>query len=284
VGDYSLTGPTSLSSSPSVQVIAKLSLTSLDSYSGLINASCNATMLDGAQCALSPAANISVAAGAVVPITASINIPNSAASGTYNIVINSNDVTGTPSHSLTIALTVGQDFTIGSLTPTKQNIAPGQSASYNFSVLPLGSSFNNAVSFSCSGGPAVSLCAFVPAQVTPGSSSAAVVMSITTSASAANASPQPSGRPFGAYAIWLMLPGMLLLARSRGSHYRKTFPPLCVALLLLALIASCGGVGINGTTTTGLQGTQPGTYNIIVTGTSGTLSHQTPAATLIVNQ
>jgi hypothetical protein len=81
-----------------------------------------------------------------------------------------------------------------------------------------------------------------------------------------------------------MLPGMLLLARSRGSHYRKTFPPLCVALLLLALVASCGGVGINGTTTTGLQGTQPGTYNIIVTGTSGTLSHQTPAATLIVNQ
>jgi hypothetical protein len=286
IGDYAIAGPASLSSAPSGQVLATLALTSLYSYSGQINTSCDATMLPAAQCALSPATNISVAAGAVVPVTVSINIPNSAASGTYNVVINTNDVTGTPSHSRAIALTIGQDFTIGSLTPTPQTITPGQSASYNFSVLPVGTSFNNAVSFSCSGGPAISLCSFTPNQVTPGSNSAAVVMTITTSATSARLLPPQRYETPRFYAICLVLPGFMLFAAGAGGIRRRNIsrPISVVGLFLLALLASCGGVGINGTSTTGLQGTQPGSYSIIVTGSAGTLTHQTPAATLIVNQ
>jgi len=61
----------------------------------------------------------------------------------------------------------------------------------------------------------------------------------------------------------------------------------------MLLLTSCGGGGSNGGTTGGSggggggqqqQGTQPGTYTITVTGTSGTLSHQASAITLIVNQ
>ncbi|MGB9360777.1 MAG: hypothetical protein WCA99_04200, partial [Candidatus Sulfotelmatobacter sp.] len=59
--------------------------------------------------------------------------------------------------------------------------------------------------------------------------------------------------------------------------------------ILALLLASCGGGGSNGGGGGGgggggqQQGTQPGTYTIIVTGTSGTLSHQSTVI-LIVNQ
>lgn len=301
VGDYQITGPTTLSALPGGQVAGNLSLASTFSYTGQVNATCDATALTGSQCTLSVANPIAIASNAIVPVTAYLNIPNNASPGSYNINIDTQDVTGTPSHSLTIALTVTQDFTLGALTPSTQTIKPGQSASYNFSVLPVGASFPSAVSLSCSGGPAISLCTFTPSSVTPDNSSAAVVMTISTTASSA-ALPLfnfPLGSPFGSagrsifYALWLALP-VVCLTRL---YFRSTAGALAslVALLMLGLLlASCGGRGSNGGGTGGggggggstggqHQGTQPGTYLITVTGTSGTLSHQTPSVTLIVS-
>ena len=74
--------------------------------------------------------------------SALINVPNDAVPGVYDININTQDSTGAPSHSLTIALTVLQDFSLSLLTPSTQTITAGQSASYNFSVLPVGASFS----------------------------------------------------------------------------------------------------------------------------------------------
>ncbi len=189
VGDYSITGTQALSGAPGAQFTANLIIASLDFYSGQINATCDATALSGTQCALSPQSPITLG-NAAVPVTASINLPNNAIPGTYNININTQDVNGAPSHAFTIALTVNQDFTIGSLTPATQTISPGQSASYNFSILPVGASFTGAVNLSCSGGPATSLCSFTPNPVTPGTTSAAVVMSMTTTASSATFAPR----------------------------------------------------------------------------------------------
>ena len=111
VGDYQIAGPATLSSAPGGQMPAPLTLTSIDSYSGQVTATCNATALPGTQCSLSPSNPITVASGAVVAVTGSLNIPNNATPGTYNININTQDVTGAPSHSLTMAVTVLQDFT-----------------------------------------------------------------------------------------------------------------------------------------------------------------------------
>lgn len=122
----------------------------------------------------------------------------------------------------------------------------GQSASYNFSVLPVGASFAGAVSFSCAGGPEP-LCSFTPSSVTPGNSSAAVVMTITTTSSSASLSSHGPGRTFIFYALWLALPGFVLLGI--GKQNRKHVSPAASLLglfLLALLLSSCGGGGSNG--------------------------------------
>ncbi len=293
VGAYLITGPATLASPPAAQVPAALTFTSTNSYSGQVNATCNASALPAAQCTLSPANPITINTGASVPVTATINVPNSAASGTYNIVIKSKDITGTPSSTLTIALTVYQDFTLSSLTPATQTITPGESASYNFSVLPVGSSFTNAVTLSCSSTPVIAaLCSFTPSSVTPGSSSAAVVMTVATTSSSASLFPSGSNGAVFFYALTLALPGLALLAtRAQGRKCaRRRLSAFLLALLLLTLpLPSCGAAGSNGGGGGGggggqQQGTQPGTYTITVTGTSGTLSHQAPSTiTLLVS-
>jgi hypothetical protein len=193
------------------------------------------------------------------------------------------DSSGQPTQTLPLALTVIQDFTLGALTPsTTQTITAGQSVSYNFNVLPVGTSFATAVGLSCSGAPAISLCLFTPGSVTPGNSSAAVVLQISTTANSAR---QPGHLP----ALWLTLPALALLGtRRRKKCTRLALPASLLGLFLLGLVlTSCGGGGSNGGGGGGggqKQGTLPGTYTITVTGASGSLSHAAPATvTLVVN-
>jgi hypothetical protein len=119
------------------------------------------------------------------------------------------------------------------------------------------------------------------------------VMNITTTSSSASFFPGRPDRVFF-YALWLALPGLALLAsRGRRRHGGLTLSASLLGLLLLAfLLPSCGGGGSNGAGGGGggggggqQQGTQPGTYTITVTGTSGTLTHQAPSTvTLVVSQ
>lgn len=186
LGDYILAGPTTLFSAPGGHLPATLTITPTYFYSGQVNATCSATALPGAQCTISPANPISVNYPTVVTVTATIAIPSTASPGNYNIIITAGDLTGEPTASLTIGLTISQDFTITPLTPSAQAINPGQSAAYSFSVQPVGSSFANAITLSCSGAPVPALCAFTPNPVTPGNSSTAVVMTAgSTAASSA---------------------------------------------------------------------------------------------------
>ena len=299
VSDFSLTGPASLTGAPSANVTANLTVTSLDSYSSQINATCDATALSGAVCTLSPANPITIGSAAAVPVTATVTLPSAAAAGTYNIKVTATDVSGAPTHTLTMPLTVTAspviDFSIGAPTPTTQTINAGQSTTYTFSVAPVGSSFPSAVALTCSGAPAISQCTFNPTSVTPGSSSASVVMTITTTASTAKAvrsAAQPRGGVLIFFTSWLALPGFVLLggAPRKPRHRKSTFWISLVALLLLAmLLTSCSGAtgisnnGGGGGGGGGQQGTAPGTYSIIVTGTSGALTHQAPAVQLVVN-
>ncbi|MGB7563082.1 MAG: hypothetical protein WBL99_16575, partial [Candidatus Acidiferrales bacterium] len=114
----------------------------------------------------------------------------------------------------------------------------------------------------------------------------AVVMTITTTASSAS-----NAKPSIYYALWLALPALAFLGtHSRRKQRKLILPASLFALFLLGLLlSSCGGGGANGGSGGGngggtqQQGTQPGTYSIIVTGTSGTLSHNASTVTLVVN-
>jgi hypothetical protein len=291
VGDYSISGTQSLSVAPSGQGTANLTLTSEDAYAGMVNATCDASALSGATCGLSPVGPINLASDATASLTALINVPNTAATGKYSVNINTKDTTGAPSHSFTIVLTVGQDFTLTSSTST-QTVNPGQTTGpYNLTIQPVGASFNAAVTLACSGLPAGAACLFSPsAPVTPGNSAATVVLTISTTA-ATSASRLTGG--FGSifYGMWLLLPGIVLahstregISRNRRNAALRIWI-LIATLFLLALLPSCAGVSSGGKGGGGV-GTPSGTYKIIVTGTSpgaaAVAGHSTPV-TLVVN-
>ena len=70
--------------------------------------------------------------------------------------------------------------------------------------------------------------------------------------------------------LWLLMMGTLALAFNQR---RRRVPLLAGAVLLAAIAMSCGGGG--GGNTASNPGTLKGTYGLTVTGTSGTLQHQT---------
>jgi hypothetical protein len=294
VGDYSIAGTQTLSADPGGQATANVTLTSLDEYSGQVNATCDASALAGTQCTLSPDNPITVSSSSAENLTASLNITNNAAPGSYKIYINTQDSSGTPAHAWEISLNVAQDFTISSPTPSSQTITPGESATYNFNVFAVGASFTGAVSFTCSGAPAP--CTFTPSSVTPANNSDAVVMTINTTASSSTLYRLRPGGTTIFYALWLALPGLALFgSRRRLGQGVKRLPvgSLLPLLVLALLLNSCGGGGTNGGgggggggggSTGAEKGTQPGTYTIRVTGTAGSVSHQSPPVTLIVSE
>jgi hypothetical protein len=86
---------------------------------------------------------------------------------------------------------------------------------------------------------------------------------------------------FPLYAIWLPMPGLALagfgLASSNSRRRKLGLLLLCLLLVaLLGLQVACGGGGSsNNGGGGGSAGTPAGTYNVVVTATSGALSHQT---------
>jgi len=278
VGDYQLSGTQTLSLPPGGQAIANLTIAASTYYSGMVNASCDASALAGTICTTSPATPtipVSVSPGAQVPLTATIDVTNDAVPGTYNIKINTQDTTGAPTHSLTIALTVVPDFGVSSTT-TPQTVTAGQTAGpYNIIVQPVGTSFNNPVTLSCTGGvPAGAQCSFTPNPITPGNNAADVVLSISTAA--APGVRQPAQQTALFYLLGLTMPGIVLLwgATSHGRRSRRSVLTLLAGVLLALLMLSCaGGTGVSPGGSCGAAPSVPtGLAASSITSTSATLN------------
>jgi len=88
------------------------------------------------------------------------------------------------------------DFALTNAT-ARQTIAAGEAAHYNLQAEPIagGNVFPNRVTFSCTGLPALSNCAFAPVQLPSGTTATAVVLTISTT------TPNPAGTPPGTYSV-----------------------------------------------------------------------------------
>jgi peptidoglycan/LPS O-acetylase OafA/YrhL len=211
-------------------------------------------------------------------VTASVNVPTNALPGAYAIAVVTQDTSGAPSHSLSIPLTITQDYILGNVSPTTQTVSVGQSTTYNLSVLPVGAAYSNAVTLSCTVAPLfVGTCALSPNPVDPlsNSTSAAVVMTVTTQTTNAQLWRPGANRWPWLYAVWLALPGIAVWAARGKPRRRGPAILLGLTIALLFSLTSCGAGGTNGGSTGpggDGSGTLPGTYTVTVVGTPASLS------------
>jgi len=172
----------------------------------------------------------------------------------------------------------GADFSI-SVTPATQTIAAGQMVSFKVTLGGLGG-FNSSVNLSCSGQPLGSSCSFSPTMVTPQSGGTATsTMTIGTSSApyhVAGLTNITGGGRFGmllTVALGLLALGLAALKVAGLQNGRRWNLAGGIALLLIAgfiaFATGCGGGGSNGA----MNGTQRGTTTVVVTGTSGSLTH-----------
>ena len=272
VGDYSITGTQTLSLAPGRQGTASLRLVSSTFYSGKISVTCDGSALSCVMCALPPANPAMVVSGGTTNLMVTVNVPNNAIAGSYAIKVATQDTTGAPNHSFLLSLAVAEDFLVTSSTPSQTVTAGQKSGPCNLTVQPVGSSFNAAVTLSCSAGlPASAQCIFTPSTpVTPGTSAVDVVMNISTPAKMVDLQFR-SRHASIFYALWLLLPGIVIGWGGLGTRSKKAkihgLASIVMLVFLTLTLLSCGGVSSGGGTTPP-GGGQPTIYHITVTGTS----------------
>jgi Beta-propeller repeat/Abnormal spindle-like microcephaly-assoc'd, ASPM-SPD-2-Hydin len=216
----------------------------------------------------------SLAAGSACAINLTF-APTAAGTHTGTLTISDN-ATGSPQ---IVSLTgSGSDFSLASSTGS-DTVKAGSAATYNLTITPLGGAFAYAVKLACSGLPAEASCTFSPATVTPGGSTASSTLSITTTASTAEALPTRQSRHASVYAVWIQLQGIGFFGLVLAGRKRSTKKMRALALLvflIVALISMTGCAGGTGIAPVNQGGTASGSYTITVTGTSGSLQHSIP--------
>src|SRR5262249_32055913 len=151
------------------------------------------------------------------------------------------------------------------VAPASLTLSSGASGNLTVRLTPMGGSFDQPVTFSCSGLPAQGRCSFSPATVTPGAQEATTTLTIFTAGSSA------ARRPFGGagllYAVWLAGFGMVgtVLTGPKSRKSRRVYFVLAFLLALTLLQVGCGSTGSNGASSTPVQS---GTYSVVITGSS----------------
>ncbi|MGE5207013.1 MAG: hypothetical protein ACM3PW_15470, partial [Chlamydiota bacterium] len=290
--DYSLAVLTPKTSTvPGSSANIQLSLTPTAGFSGAVTLACNAGSFT---CSLSPASPINLSAGpATVSATISVppDLPDYPPGGGVTPITFNGTVPGTATHYAAASLTI-MDFAL-TWRNSSASIYAGQAGQYELFVAPSGPPFTNPVSFSCSELSAGSTCTFSPATVTPGSSPAIVVLSVSTSKTTAELHP-PAPVTQAQLMLALLLPG-IVVSVSGGTRNKKLFAVLLVVVLAaLILQPACGGGGSSYAPAPPPPSPPPPpppsappppvSYNFTVTATSGTVQHQIPLTLLVQPQ
>jgi hypothetical protein len=188
------------------------------------------------------------------------------------------------SSAVTLTIT-SPDFTLA-LSPASTTVVHGSPASTTLTLTPTGG-FSAAASIACTGAPANSSCSVSPISITPvGTSAATTTVTLATSVTSASLNLSRHGIYYAALPIGLLASLALFgLPRKRRllsgipltSHRRWPLALLAFAAAACLLAASgCGGKGSSTSTGPTTVTTAPGTYNLTITATSGTTTHNTP--------
>ena len=177
--------------------------------------------------------------------------------------------------SIVPAAAVGiPDFSLN-LSSQSATLTQGGSATLMVSASPVGG-FNGQISLTCSA-PAGLSCAFSPSTISPGSSSASSTLTISASST-------PPSTGYVMSAMITLLPGFgvfgtLLAAGRKKSLTRKSI--LWISLIGLILLVSLFAIGCGGGSSKSSMTPTPTQVNLMVTGTSGAVSHSSAVTVTI---
>jgi len=214
--------------------------------------------------------------GALSSNTAVLNYDaSSLPAGTHRITASyPGDTNFADSDSETEVLGV-QDFTAAAAPATVSISQAGQTGTTTINLTPVGS-FDQAISFTCTKGlPAESSCSFFPASVTPGTSPAKTVLTISTKAPSARLA-YPFSHGGKAFYALLFPAGFGMVVLASGSRRKKSrwLLPIVVLMVSMLSFSACGGGGGGGSSQKD-PGTPAGTSKVTITAatTGGAVSH-----------
>jgi uncharacterized protein (TIGR03118 family) len=175
------------------------------------------------------------------------------------------------------AAATGADFAL-SFSAQSASVTPGQSTTVSISASATGG-FNSAIALSCTNPPAGVTCAFSPMTITPGSSASSSTLTLTAAATA------PAGGYFRpAMGAWLPFSGVGMLGmvfavrrRTITGTRHKSQCGVWIAILGLLLVGVLFTVGCGSSSSK----TSMNNVMVMVTGTSGAISHTTPVTLAI---
>jgi 6-phosphogluconolactonase (cycloisomerase 2 family) len=182
------------------------------------------------------------------------------------------------------------DYRVTATTSSK-TVNAGEPAVFSLIVAPANGTYSNPITFSATGLPIGATASFAPsAPIIPGATPQPVMLSISTAPhiAASTVSFPRSSHPALPllFLAGLAIPLAGFCLRTSEGRVQRLAPQLFLALLIVAAVglAACAAVGTGPASSPQLNpatGTPAGTYPVVVTATSGAVSHTT-TVTLIV--
>lgn len=217
--------------------------------------------------------------------TSSVNLCNySLANGSYTSYVQAvgrpsitNQISGPVKFTLSCAgaAPASSSFTLGA-SPSAVSMSAGGSGKVNVTATPQSGSYNNAVQLTCSGLPAGLGCTFAPASITPGESGATSVLTIVSTAVAANSRER---RNFF-FAGWLFSFGLVGMVGIGKVQRRRVMAIMgtCALAVMIVITSACGGKTVSAVNA---SSSTPKAYTVTVSGVSGSVQLSTPVTVTI---
>jgi len=185
------------------------------------------------------------------------------------------NVPGSPQVVLLNGTGMVPDFSIAP-DPASVTVVAGHTTTFNLDISSI-SGFARTISLSCGGAPAASNCTISPSSVVLAANSTATA-TVSVSTVARTMLPPAGGvrrvprlpiTPVYVLALVALLAFAIRLVPAR----RRAFATICLLLLApVLLMSACNG----GTPVNSGSGTPAGTYQLVVTGSAGTMAHSVP--------